>query len=72
MFSVCILTVAPNAPVPLVDVPTPRWICTDCTLLAKSPIFTQKSCELSASFIGTPLAVMLMREGSVPRTRRVV
>ena len=44
----------------------------DCTLLAKSPMFTQNTELLSASFIGTPLVVMLMRSAAVPRMRSVV
>ena len=38
----------------------------------KSGIFTQNRLWLSASFIGMPFTVMLIRVPSVPRTRRVV
>ena len=39
--SVKIFKLAPNAPEPLVDVPTPRCNCKLCVDDAKSPIFTQ-------------------------------
>ena len=43
-----------------------------CNDEAKSLMLTKKTCELSASFMGTPLAVMFTRDGSMPRTRIVV
>ena len=66
------LMLAPNAPGPLVLVPTPRCSCTSCTLLARSGMFTQNTAWLSASLMGTPFTVTLMRVGSVPRTRMPV
>ena len=72
MFSVCMFSVAPKAPEPLVEVPAPRCSCMLCTEEAKSPILTKYTCELSASLRGMPLAVMLILEGSTPRTRMEV
>ena len=66
------LTVAPNALEPLVDVPTPRCTCRLETLDAKSPMLTQYTAELSESLTGIPFDVMLIRVGSVPRTRKLV
>ena len=70
--SVCILTLAPKAPAPFVDVPAPRCTCISFTEEEKSGIFTQNRLWLSASFIGMPFTVMLIRVPSVPRTRSVV
>ena len=69
---VCMLILAPKAPAPLVEVPAPRWICMSLTDDAKSGRFTQNTLWLSASLIGIPLAVTLMRVPSVPRTLNVV
>ena len=57
-----------KAPAPLVEVPAPRWICTSRTDDTRSGILTQYTRWLSESLIGTPLAVTLMREASVPLT----
>ena len=63
---------APNAPVPAVEVPTPRCNCTEPSDDTKSGVSYQYTEWVSASFIGTPLRVTLMRVGSVPRTRNEV
>ena len=60
---------APNAPAPLVDVPAPRCIWMSRNDDARSGILTQYTLWLSLSLIGTPLAVMFMRDPSLPRTR---
>ena len=62
-------TEPPKAPVPLVEVPAPRWNWSDPTVDARSGVSYQQTEWVSASFIGTPFMVTLMRVASVPRTR---
>ena len=64
--------VAPKAPAPSVDVPTPRCTWMSSVALARSGMLTQKTACDSLSLIGMPLSVTLMRVGSVPRMRRPV
>src|SRR5690606_22116595 len=67
--SVSKFKLAPKAPEPLVEVPTPRCNCRFSTLETKSGIFTQKLPCDSASLYGIPLMVTLIRVPSLPRTR---
>ena len=66
------LMLAPKAPAPFVEVPAPRCTCISLTEEAKSGRLTQNTVWLSASLMGIPLAVTLMRVPSVPRTLSVV
>ncbi len=63
---------APNAPEPLVEVPTPfcNWMAFVEDI--RSGVFTQNTPWLSASFMGMPFTVTLMRVISEPRTRMLV
>ena len=70
--SVSMFTEAPKAAGPFTDEPTPRWICMDPTLDAKSGRFTQNTPCDSASLRGMPLMVTLIRVSSVPRMRSPV
>ena len=62
-------TVAPNAPAPLDELPTPRWMVKLSTLLARSGRSTQYTWWDSASLRATPLMVTLMWVWSDPRMR---
>ena len=67
--AVDILTAPPKAPVPLVEMPAPRWICIVPTDEMRSGVSYQYiECE-SGLFIETPLMVTLSRVASVPRRR---
>ena len=66
------LMLAPKAPGPLVLVPAPRCTSMSSVLLARSGMFTQNTAWLSASLMGTPFTVTLMRVASLPRMRRPV
>lgn len=61
--AVDILTAPPKAPVPLVEMPAPRWICIVPTDEMRSGVSYQYiECE-SGLFIATPLIVTLRRVG---------
>src|SRR5690554_1646950 len=64
---VAILILAPKAPLPLEDVPTPRCTCILSIEVEKSGILTQKTPCDSPSFNGIPSTVTLVLVGSTPR-----
>ena len=61
---------APKAPLPKVDVPTPRWTTKELAFRPRSGVFTQKTPCDSGSFRATLLTVTLMRVWSIPRNRK--
>ena len=63
-----ILTLAPNAPAPLADVPSPLWSCTSERMLERAGILTQKTSCDSASLSVMPLKVTLIWLPFTPRT----
>ena len=63
------LRLAPKAPAPLVEVPTPRFSWMLSTEEVKSGRLTQKVPWDSESLNGIPLMVTFTREASLPRTR---
>ena len=63
------LRLAPKAPDPFVEDPTPRCNCALCVELAKSGRLTQKVPWDSLSLSGIPFMVTFTRVASLPRTR---
>ena len=61
---------APKAPLPKVDVPTPRCTTSELALRPRSGVFTQNTPWDSGSFSATLLTVTLMRVWSMPRKRK--
>src|SRR6185503_18226999 len=66
------LMLPPNAPVPFVEVPIPRWTCTFSVEEAMSGRSTQYMACDSASLMGIPLMVTFTRVASLPRMRMPV
>ena len=64
--SVRILILAPKAPEPFVDVPTPRWTCRLSIEELKSGKLTQKVPIDSGSLNGIPLMVIFVDCGLTP------
>ncbi|MPM45189.1 hypothetical protein SDC9_91875 [bioreactor metagenome] len=57
---------APKAPDPFTEVPTPRITCISCRKLWNAGILTQKTCCDSPSFSATPFKVTLILLPSLP------
>ena len=65
--AVFMLMLAPKAPGPLADVPSPRCTCTPDRREVSAGIFTQNTSCDSASFRVMPLSVTLICEPLLPR-----
>ncbi len=66
--AVLMFTLAPNAPAPFAEVPSPLWSCTEERSVDNEGIFTQKTSWDSESLRVMPLSVTFICEPLLPRT----